>query len=136
MSAHVRNAIEGVGSAQFVVCITQDKATKVMMHIRQRISLPCLQVLLPDRSGNKKLLPGTSQSGARSYSFDACLPGKTTQVCRKKFGWLYPYVELMTRAWHGLCMLFLCIFPPWQVFGMWLACTLHFPPSLLTGFIA
>lgn len=36
-----------------------------------------VQVLLPDKGGNgKDMLPGASRSGARSYSFDACLPGK------------------------------------------------------------
>mmetsp|Transcript_24646 Transcript_24646/g.67171 ORF Transcript_24646/g.67171 Transcript_24646/m.67171 type:complete len:806 (+) Transcript_24646:283-2700(+) len=40
-----------------------------------------VQVMLPDKSiTNKQQLPGASRSGAKSYSFDACLPGKTTQA--------------------------------------------------------
>lgn len=43
----------------------------------------CPQVLLPDRfSGGATLLPGATRSGARSYEFDACLNGGTSQVCR------------------------------------------------------
>ncbi|EFJ44812.1 kinesin-like protein [Volvox carteri f. nagariensis] len=38
------------------------------------------EVLLPDRlTGGTNLLPGATRSGARSYEFDACLPGNTTQ---------------------------------------------------------
>mgnify|MGYP001807209457 CR=1 FL=1 len=38
------------------------------------------QVLLPDRLTGGAVLPGATRSGARSYEFDACLPGQTTQV--------------------------------------------------------
>jgi hypothetical protein len=37
------------------------------------------QVQLPAPVG-KDLLPGTQRMGGRSYGFDACLPGSTTQV--------------------------------------------------------
>eukprot|EP00983_Pelagomonas_calceolata_P011169 359824-Pelagomonas_calceolata.AAC.3 len=49
-----------------------------------------VQVMLPDKSiTNKQQLPGASRSGAKSYSFDACLPGKTTQVQRQRCCWCH-----------------------------------------------
>ncbi len=40
-----------------------------------------VQVQLGDRSNsNKEQLPGARKSAAKSYTFDACLPGRTTQV--------------------------------------------------------
>ncbi|KAJ9510744.1 hypothetical protein QJQ45_027638, partial [Haematococcus lacustris] len=43
-----------------------------------------IQVLVPERgashSNPKEQLPGTARLGARSYSFDACLPGSTSQA--------------------------------------------------------
>ncbi|GFH09310.1 kinesin motor domain-containing protein [Haematococcus lacustris] len=43
-----------------------------------------MQVLVPERGAShstpKEQLPGTARLGARSYSFDACLPGSTSQA--------------------------------------------------------
>jgi hypothetical protein len=36
--------------------------------------------MLPQRDGDKQQLPGVQRSGAKSYEFDACLPGSTTQA--------------------------------------------------------
>ncbi|KAG1661525.1 hypothetical protein FOA52_000035 [Chlamydomonas sp. UWO 241] len=38
-----------------------------------------VQVALPNRSNGKELLPGTTRAGAKSFRFDACLPGSTEQ---------------------------------------------------------
>ncbi|GLC51703.1 hypothetical protein PLESTB_000530800 [Pleodorina starrii] len=75
---------------------TADQPNRIQVVVRVRPVLPqeladevavtCsqdarrLQVLLPDRlSGGANVLPGATRSGARSYEFDACLPGNTTQ---------------------------------------------------------
>lgn len=38
------------------------------------------QVMVPQRAGEKEQLPGAARAGAKSFKFDACLPGSTTQV--------------------------------------------------------
>eukprot|EP00195_Chlamydomonas_chlamydogama_P013464 CAMPEP_0202909328 /NCGR_PEP_ID=MMETSP1392-20130828/49024_1 /ASSEMBLY_ACC=CAM_ASM_000868 /TAXON_ID=225041 /ORGANISM="Chlamydomonas chlamydogama, Strain SAG 11-48b" /LENGTH=1054 /DNA_ID=CAMNT_0049599039 /DNA_START=77 /DNA_END=3241 /DNA_ORIENTATION=+ len=38
-----------------------------------------VQVLMSHRDGGKQMLPGATRSGARSYDFDACLTGSTSQ---------------------------------------------------------
>lgn len=45
------------------------------------MSLPTgWQVMVPQRAGEKEQLPGAARAGAKSFKFDACLPGSTTQV--------------------------------------------------------
>ncbi|GIL67866.1 hypothetical protein Vafri_21146 [Volvox africanus] len=61
-----------------------------------------LQVLLPDRlAGGANLLPGATRSGARSYEFDACLPGNTTQEELYETCGLQ---ELVEAALDGYCV--------------------------------
>ncbi|KAL6765849.1 P-loop containing nucleoside triphosphate hydrolase protein [Haematococcus lacustris] len=77
-----------------------DAETRIQVVVRVRPVLPhesaedvavtcstdtsAVQVLVPERgashSNPKEQLPGTARLGARSYSFDACLPGSTSQA--------------------------------------------------------
>ncbi|GAX75527.1 hypothetical protein CEUSTIGMA_g2970.t1 [Chlamydomonas eustigma] len=59
------------------------------------------QVSLPQRQGDKELIPGSNRCGARSYKFDACLPGNVTQselfeTCGMQ--------ELVEAALDGYCV--------------------------------
>ncbi|GFR41524.1 hypothetical protein Agub_g2220 [Astrephomene gubernaculifera] len=60
-----------------------------------------LQVLLPDRLTGTASLPGTNRSGARSYEFDACLAGNTTQEDLFEICGLQ---ELVEAALDGYCV--------------------------------
>ncbi|KAG2440414.1 hypothetical protein HYH02_010302 [Chlamydomonas schloesseri] len=60
-----------------------------------------LQVLLPDRLAGGAVLPGATRSGARSYEFDACLPGQTTQ---EELYDICGLSELVDAALDGYCV--------------------------------